>query len=304
MHHFKWEKCGLIFKPIHDIQWMQSHAMIPTMEKINDTTYKIHFGSRNKLNQSHIGFFIIELPSLKILEVSSEPVLSPGNLGTFDDNGVLPSCVINIEGVNHMYYIGFKPGGTTRMDLFGGLSLFSKDYKLKRYSEAPILERCHVNPYINTAPYVVEAVHKASYKYFMYYVAGCGWLNKDLPKYNIQVAFSNDGKEWQRNGHVCIDFGSAEEVALARPYVLWKDDLYHMWFSYKGDFYRIGYATSQNGIDWHRQDHLGGLDISPKDAFDSDMVAYSCVVHYKDQFFMFYNGNNYGAEGIGLAVSQ
>jgi hypothetical protein len=34
------------------------------------------------------------------------------------------------------------------------------------------------------------------------------------------------------------------------------------------------------------------------------MIEYAAVVRYKDRHFMFYNGNNYGADGIGLAVEE
>ena len=232
--------------------------------------------------------------------------LAPGKLGTFDDNGVLPSCILKTDAGKFMYYIGFKPGGTTRMDLFGGLAKFTGEKQLERVSQAPILERSAVNPYINTAPYVIKNHGGGSeYKYFMYYVAGCGWLHKDLPKYNIQIAFSNDGLNWIRKGKVCIDFKDNNEVALARPWVIFMNDQYHMWFSYKGDAYAIGYAISNDGITWDRQDHLGGLSRSNiKTDFDSDMVCYGAVTRYKDTLFMFYNGNDYGRSGIGLAVAN
>jgi hypothetical protein len=307
MYKFKWNKLGIIFKPNKRYEWMQTHAMLPTAEFIDSSVYRIYFGSRNSHNQSHIGYFVVDLSNLAILEVSNSPALLPGKLGSFDDNGVIPSSIINISNVKYMYYIGFKPGGTTRMDLFGGIAIIENENSLKRYSEAPIIERCKINPYINTAPFVIENHnnHDQNYKYFMYYVAGCGWINKDLPKYNIQIAFSNNGIDWERRGQVCIDFKDDNEIALARPYVLWNNGKYHMWFSYKGDFYRIGYATSKNGIDWHRCDEIGGMGASENiDAFDSQMVAYGSLVFYKKKYFMFYNGNNYGFDGIGLAVAD
>jgi predicted GH43/DUF377 family glycosyl hydrolase len=307
MYKFKWNKLGIIFKPNKHYWWMQTHAMLPTVELIDSSIYRVYFGSRNNNNQSHIGYFVIDLSNLAILEMSKSPVLLPGKLGTFDDNGVLPSSVLKINNVKYMYYIGFKPGGTTRMDLFGGLAVFNNENNLDRYSEAPIIERCKVNPYINTAPFVIENNnHKQSYKYFMYYVAGCGWVNKDLPKYNIQIAFSNDAIEWERNGQVCIDFENDNEVALARPYVLWNNGKYHMWFSYKGESYKIGYAVSEDGINWIRCDEVGGMVNSKNNnnEFDSDMVAYASVMCYQKKYFMFYNGNNYGFDGIGMAIAD
>jgi hypothetical protein len=302
---FFWSKAGLIFHAYKDEQFIDGYAMVPTLDQVSEKVYKLYFAFRNKQNQSFISFCIIDLETLKIIDTADSPILSPGDLGTFDDNGVLPSSIIEIDGYKYMYYIGFKPGGTTRMDLFGGLACFNKDGSLSRYSKAPIIERCKVNPYINTAPFVIKNHYNTSYQYFMYYVAGCGWINKDLPKYNIQIAFSNDGINWIREGKVCIDFKDENEVALARPYVLFDRGQYHMWFSYKGSAYRIGYASSNDGIEWIRRDEDGGMmESQEKNMFDSDMVAYSCVVPYKDKYYMFYNGNNYGHAGIGLAVAH
>ncbi len=37
--------------------------------------------------------------------------------------------------------------------------------------------------------------------------------------------------------------------------------------------------------------------------FDSESQEYSTILQFKDKFVMFYNGNNYGKDGIGYAVS-
>ena len=140
----------------------------------------------------------------------------------------------------------------------------------------------------------------------MYYVAGTEWRHRDLPRYNIQYAESNDGMDWQREGHVVVPFNSDEENALARPFVLREGNLYRMWFAHKSGEngkYRMGYAESQDGFDWERNDEFGGLDVSSA-GFDSDMIEYFCVSSYDGQKFMFYNGNNYGHDGIGLAVQK
>ena len=130
----------------------------------------------------------------------------------------------------------------------------------------------------------------------MYYVSGCGWKHKDLPRYNIKMATSNDG-------HVCIDFEDSNENALARSYVLSDDEIWKMWFSHKGETYRFGYAESKNGINWERRDDFSGLNVS-RSGWDSEMFEYAAVINHKGQHFMFYNGNNYGEDGIGLAIEE
>ena len=184
--------------------------------------------------------------------------------------------------------------------MFGGLAISEDNGKtFERWSKAPIIERCPTDPYLNTAPWVV----KTHDEFRMYYVSGCGWKHKDLPRYNIKMATSNDGRVWHRDGHVCIDFKDSNENALARPYVLFDDEIWKMWFSHKGETYRFGYAESENGINWERRDEFSGLNVS-RSGWDSEMVEYAAVINHKGQHFMFYNGNNYGEDGIGLAIEE
>jgi hypothetical protein len=295
----KWQKRGLVITPDHDVWWRRTHAMLPTPTHVEGSIYKIYFGGRNERNQSHVGFAVIDLKEPdRVIDYGAEAVLIPGRLGTFDDNGVLPSCHLRREnGEDFLYYIGFKPGGTTRMDLFGGLALARGEH-FERWSEAPIIERCRANPFTNTAPWVIEDGDM----YRMYYVAGTEWVHKDLPRYNIQTATSNDGKTWERDGTVAIDFAEGEN-ALARPYVIKQDGLYRMWFSSKGDRYLPQYAESIDGVAWTRDP--AGVDLRPGPGGpDEEMICYPIVLQHDDQHIMYYNGNGYGLNGVCLAVEK
>jgi len=299
--NIRWAKCGLVIRPNKRLSWSKSHCMIPTPQMLSDGLVKVYFSGRDELNRSHIGFAILDLnKDGKVLEYGNEPVLSPGSLGCFDDNGVTPSCLIEVDGDLYLYYIGWNPGSTVRMHLFGGLAI-SKDggQTFQRWSRAPILERTRTDPYLNTAPWVV----KVDDEYRIYYVSGHEWLHKDLPRYNIKMGRSLDGKTWHRDGHVCIDFKDENENALARPYVIYQDGVWKMWFAHKGPSYRLGYAESLDGIEWERRDEFAGLNVSAS-GFDSEMIEYAAVIRHDGRYFMFYNGNNYGFDGIGLAVEE
>jgi predicted GH43/DUF377 family glycosyl hydrolase len=297
-------KFGLLIRPQKKFFWSTSHAMIPTPENMGNGIFRIYFSGRNDKNQSHVGWTEVDLNEpYKVIKHGKNPVLLPGSLGCFDDNGVTPSCVLNLENNEKaLYYIGWNPGSTVRMHLFGGLAISkSDDVNFKRWSRAPIIERCKVDPFLNTAPWVV----KVDDEYWMYYVSGTEWKHKDLPRYNIKLAKSKNGKHWERNGHVCIDFKDDNENALARPYVVHDGSIWKMWFSYKGDAaYQLGYAESYDGLKWDRRDDFSGISVGKQGDFDSEMIAYAAVVNYKGRHFMFYNGNNYGYSGIGLAVEE
>lgn len=77
-----------------------------------------------------------------------------------------------------------------------------------------------------------------------------------------------------------------------------------MWYSYVDtSSYKIGYAESQNGLDWRRKDEEVGIFLSDN-GWDSDCMAYPCVFVHNDKRYMLYSGNTLGKEGIGLAVHE
>ena len=208
----KWRKIGLIIKPEKRLPWAQTHCMVPTPQVLPNGLVKIFFSGRDALNRSHIGYAVVDLNNnASVIDYSSKPVLSPGELGCFDDNGVTPSCIIDLpDGKLGLYYIGWNPGVNVRMHLYGGLAISSDEgATFERWSRAPILERTRIDPYLNTAPWVV----KTAEGYRIFYVSGHEWLHKDLPRYNIKTGHSKDGKNWIREGDVCINFKDSLENA-------------------------------------------------------------------------------------------
>jgi len=271
------------------------------VEPIDDSHFKVYFSGRDARNRSHIGYAVLDMDrDGKIVDFSVEPVLGLGELGCFDDNGVSPSCIVRDGEDTLLYYIGWNQGGTVRMLLFGGLAVSKNAGRtFERWSRAPMIERIDIEPFLNTAPWVV----RTDAEWRMYYVAGIGWVHRDLPQYHIRSATSTDGRNWTRKGHVAIDFMSPEENALARPCVLADGPIWRMWFAHKGAAYRLGYAESTDGVSWERNDSAAGLDIS-RSGFDSEMIEYAAVFRHRGRLAMLYNGNNYGYGGIGLALQS
>jgi hypothetical protein len=74
-----------------------------------------------------------------------------------------------------------------------------------------------------------------------------------------------------------------------------------MWYSYRGDRYRLGYAEPADGLHWQRKDEEVGMGVS-ESGWDSEMVEYPYVFDHRGKRFMLYNGNGYGTNGIGPAI--
>ena len=137
----------------------------------------------------------------------------------------------------------------------------------------------------------------------MWYLAGIGWTPTDTkpePCYDIRYAESADGLTWDRSHGVCIDHGP-DEHAFGRPWVARDADAYRMWFSVRGERYRIEAAESADGVRWTRTGLRGGV-APAADGWDSEMTEYPCVLDHQGRRYMLYNGNDYGRTGIGLAL--
>jgi hypothetical protein len=302
-----WKKLGRIATPRVDFWWNQTHMSLPTVQVLSGTQVRIYYGGRDHINRSRVGYIEIGLDNLQSpASYSTEPVLGIGELGTFDDNGVMPCSVVPHEDTLRLYYVGWNPRATTRFSFYSGLAISRNEgTTFERYSRAPILERTDAEPFVNASPFVLRDGNL----WRMYYVSGEGWIHPDLPKYNIKYAESDDGLVWRRAGQVCIDFAAPGEHALARPVVAKTGDIYRMWFGYKGaDFdlghnYRVGYAESADGMNFVRRDDLANIDVSA-DGWDSEMVTYGYVFEAAGRFYMVYNGNQYGYGGMGLAVAN
>lgn len=280
---------------------MQSHASHPTVKILDGSQIRVYIAGRDHKNRSHAGY--VELDIERPLEdqfVSPEPALSIGELGTFDDNGVMPLSVNEDGDKTLLYYCGWNPRATVRWTVFSGLAISEDGGKsFTRYSRAPLLDRTDDEPFLNG----VTCVRKEGDVWRMWYIAGVGWVHPDLPKYNVRYAESDDGRNWRRDNTVCLDFTKPGEHAFGRPWIIKDGEIYRMWFAHKGENYRMGYAESEDGIAWERRDELAGIDVSD-DSWDSDMIEYCCVFEVNGRKHMLYNGNNYGHGGLCHAIEE
>jgi hypothetical protein len=298
----KWQKLGLVFGATGEREWMRSHASAPLALSLGGDRYRVYFATRDDCNRSHIGFVEFDLNNpQEIFNVAREPVLAPGPLGHFDDHGVFASSIIAHEKRLLLYYIGFCPG-VRRPLYYASIGLAQSDdggRSFRKPFAAPIMSRSEYDPCLVTGPSVM--LDNGIWR--MWYVSGFKWLEEagELHSYyHIKYAESEDGMQWQRNGVVCIDLRPGERN-ISRPCVVKEGDGYRMWYSYNvGQGYRIGYAESPDGYVWIRRDDEAGIEVSDA-GWDSKALAYPYVINHQGTKYMFYNGNEFGKDGFGLA---
>jgi predicted GH43/DUF377 family glycosyl hydrolase len=295
---YKWQKLGHVFCPKEENSWMHSHAANTIAEHLNDDVFRIYFSCRDTNNRAHIGFIEIDIfnPE-KILKISDTPVLSPGSIGLFDDSGASLSCIININGKKHMYYLGWNLGVTVPWRNSIGLAIEDEKGNYVRHSLAPLLDRCDVDPYSISYPFVLydEGIYK------MWYGSNLSWgAKQEEMAHLLKYAESKDGINWKREGRIALNFKNESEYAMSRPFVIKENGIYKMWYSYRGAAYRIGYAESSDALNWVRKDEEVGIDVSVE-GWDSETIEYPFIFDHKGERYMLYNGNAYGKTGFGLA---
>jgi hypothetical protein len=296
----KWHKLGHIFAPDHHRPWMISHAANPVIEHLSGDVFKVYFSCRDKHNRSHIGHVCLELgPTIRVLDIADQPLLSPGQVGTFDDSGVSLAGLNLISGKRFLYYVGWNLGVTVPWRNSLGLAIYNEATQVfERYSQAPIMDRHRVDPYSISYPFVLEDKGK----YRMWYGSNTSWGSREEDMAHvIKYAESDDGIHWRREGQIALYRKDDLEYAISRPHVINEGGLYKMWYSFRGQSYRIGYAESLDGLRWERKDDQVGIDVS-ESGWDSEMIEYPFVFDHAGERYLLYNGNGYGKTGIGLAV--
>lgn len=302
----EWRKHGVVWKPDGSRWWASGFATCPTPLRLRDGRLRLYIQCRDRSGVGRIGYVdVVSDEPLRVIEVSSSPVLDIGRPGGFDDNGVFPTCALeNPDGRIFLYYVGFELCHHIRYRLLTGLAV-SEDggSSFRRIKPTPILERSSSEMYFRCGPFVSRA---ADGTYRMWYVAGSEWEEIDgkmMPVYDLRYAESADGIAWPEDGRVVLGVDRRVEHGFGRPYVVESDGGYKMFYSIRCKSpcaYRLGYAESSDGLHWKRRDEEIGLDVSA-DGWDHESIEYTAIVEVDGRVLCFYNGNNFGETGFGVA---
>jgi hypothetical protein len=302
----QWDKLGLVYEANGAQSWAQSHAFIPTPIVRDERTIRVYAAFLDHDKVGRAGYVDVDARDpRRVLAVSPRPVLDVGEPGTFDDNGVTPICLVPHDGRLLLYYVGWQLGVRVRYYLFVGLAV-SEDggETFHRCSRTPVLDRSDGERFVRTAAHVM--IEDGCWK--MWYIGGSDWVEangKRVPSYTLRYLESADGRNWGPSGRVCLHFASADEYGFGRPFVVREGGRYRMWYSIRtfSKGYRLGYAESPDGLHWQRMDDRVGIGVSPE-GWDSEMMCFAALASAAGRRYLFYNGNNYGQTGFGVAVGR
>jgi sucrose-6-phosphate hydrolase SacC (GH32 family) len=244
----------------------------------------------------------------EVIGISKSPTLTLGDLGTFDEFGTYPTSVIRNEDEIWAYYGGWTRCESVPFNVAVGLAV-SRDHGVtfERIGSGPVLSYSTSEPFVISGP----KIRRFGDRWHLWYIAGERWLpnhGKPEPVYRIRMASSSDGVNWTKCDRDLVERRLGPDECQASPDVFYHYGRYHIFFCYrhgldyrnKARGYRIGYAVSDDMVNWIRDDTKAGIDVSPE-GWDSEMISYPHVFELDGTVFMMYLGNQVGRFGFGLA---
>ncbi|PIS42571.1 MAG: glycosylase [Candidatus Kerfeldbacteria bacterium CG08_land_8_20_14_0_20_40_16] len=312
---FKWKKLGLVFSPqkYSGRNWMKEFAQAPAV-LLFDTFVRVYFSCRpapdsNGKYVSYAGFVDLQRDNLlEVLRISQNPLFKLGELGTFDEHGTYPASFIRNGDDVMAYYAGWSRCESVPFNIgIGAAVSHDNGETFTKLGNGPII------PYTPDEPFLIGGPKIRLYhdRWYLWYLAGKRWLpNNGKPEqvHKIHMASSSDGLNWEKVNKDLIESKLEENECQASPDVFFYKNKYHMFFCYRYSIgyrgkergYRIGYASSDDMINWVRDDSRVGIDIS-EEGWDSEMISYPHVFELDNKVYMFYLGNQVGRYGFGLA---
>jgi predicted GH43/DUF377 family glycosyl hydrolase len=308
-----------VLPPIEDSEFECSCCMNPYVLRIDDD-YHLYYAGGDA--DGHKRICLATAPVNDVTEWTRHgPLFDLGEPESFDASWCVLPHVIEFEPERwHLYYTG-NCGQGEGLSSFPGIGLaVSEDGKTwQKYEGSPVLSVSKVNGDPDSQGMaggsVIQVKLPDGSSELRFYYTGCPSLGNDLflnQQKTVCYATSSDGIEWEKRGAVMLrdpdrDY---ENVAVAGPVVHQNEDgSFRMWYSAIGTrwgYYSIGYAESDDGIEWQRGERHGeNLQLTPAgDGWERQMVEYPSVIQEGWRLRLFYCGNGYGSTGIGTAVSS
>jgi hypothetical protein len=302
------EASRLLFEVNGQRPWMVSHGCTPTAFAVSDRI-RILFAPRDAAGRSIPSRIDIRgEPPWDVIDIGEQPIMELGELGTFDDDGIMPCSVVAHDGRLYLYYVGWNRSVSVPYRNAIGVAV-SDDHGLSfaRMFPGAVVDRNREEPFFTASPHVLVE----GGRWRLWYASTIGYVQshgRPEPIYVLKDAVSQNGVDWHRPNRRILPQLHPEE-AQARPCVLKGEDGYRMWYCYRGsrdfrngsDSYRIGYATSLDGEAWTRRDEQAGLG-SGRPGLDARMQTYPNLLRHEGRLHLFYNGDGFGSAGICHAI--
>jgi len=277
--------------------WDDQYAYYPTVLYDGITFHMWYSGKDGIYNR--IGY-ATSPDGVKWTKHPSNPLLYPGPFGSWENFGDWAPTVFydSMTSTYKMWYSGtdgtiYKIGYATSPD---GIAW-------TKYAANPVLYPAPSPSWDDFRVYT-PMVYYDGITYHMWYAGNSAGNTQ------IGYATSPNGIAWTKYAaNPVLNLGPAgswDDTHVFTPMVLYDGAIYQMWYSASdGANYRIGYATSLNGITWTKYPSNPVLDLGPPGSWDETNVETPAIIYdpIKKTYHMWYFGCDFTACRIGYASS-
>jgi uncharacterized delta-60 repeat protein len=275
------------FKTLGDNVYMYYGNLSATSSSNGEKTFDLYDPANTGINS-------------EFTKASSNPVLNLGAGGTWDDTHIYGSSVIrDSDGTYKMWYSGHD-GSNLRI----GYATSSDGINWSKYSGNPVLDLGAGGSWESTHVGYPVVMRDSDGTYKMWYAG------HDGSTWRIGYATSSDGINWNKySGNPVLNLGAGgswDDAHVLTGKVIKENGIYKMWYSgHNGSNWRIGYATSSDGINWSKYSGNPVLNLGAGGSWDDAHVYISSVIKDRDGTYkMWYTGHSGSNTRIGYATSS
>ncbi|MBI3379911.1 alpha/beta fold hydrolase, partial [Candidatus Gottesmanbacteria bacterium] len=226
------------------------------------------------------------------VKISNNPIVSIGSNNTWDQSKVGSASVIVDGSIFKMWYEG-NDGSNWRI----GYATSNNGITWTK-NQTYLIDK--IDNFSNTNVHDPKAIFQNN-KYKMWFAAS----NQNIKEIHINYSESSDGIFWSQPllNVIPVSLTWENDSGISFPFTIFLNNSFKMWFAARGSFngstkWRIGYATSTDGITWDK--HSTPVLESTQPWEGADVGNPSVLLDETSGIYeMFYHGNG----GIGRATS-
>ena len=266
-----------------DGAWDDSSIAYPSL-LFDGTEYKMWYAGRHE-DIDRIGY-ATSPDGIVWTKYPGNPVLDIGPSGSWDDKWIRSNCVIFNGTEYKMWFAGY--GGNHNQI---GYASSPDGIVWTKYAYNPVLDRGASGSWEDGGNYGPGVLFDGT-EYRMWYSGQDGSRGHQ----RIGYASSPDGIVWTKYlGNPVLNIGpsgSWDDKYMGGPSILFNGVEYEMFYGgYDGSNYRIGYASSPDGIVWTKYAGNPVLDLGPSDSWDDRCAGYHNSVLYDGMSYkIWYHG--------------
>lgn len=190
----------------------------------------------------------------------------------------------------------------------------SSDGKEWKIYPVPVLKKGDEGQWDDFSVETPSVVKNSDGTYEMWYTGAGGIADESDPStweaasHKIGYAKSNDGINWDRHYEpvLNVEFDNPEKwdyVGKADPMIIKDNNIYKLWYTGAGIIddkmvLQIGYATSDDGINWKKHKNNPVFTLGESKAWDDGSVSTPSVFYEGDQYVLLYTGIDKPEKGV------